>query len=268
MRTAPELRAQIRARSPLIHCITNPISINQCANAVLAMGARPMMAEHPDEVQEITETASALLLNLGSITAPRMEAMRLSARTAKERGIPLVLDAVGAACSTMRRRFALALMDEAPPAIVKGNYSEITALCQSAYRSPGVDADGALRVSQLDRAAAALARSRRTVVLASGRVDIVTDGARLIHITNGTPQLSAVTGTGCMLGALAASYAAVSPGTDAAAAACVTLGICGQLAETPRGSGSFLVRLLDSLSSVTDEALKTMTELEVHSLET
>lgn len=267
MRTAPELRSLLRSRRPLIHCITNPISINQCANAVLAVGARPMMAEHPGEVREITETASALLLNLGSITDARMEAMTLAAGTARARSIPIVLDAVGAACSALRRQFIQALLDEAPISIVKGNYSEIIALAQSAYRSPGVDADEALTVPQLSRAAAALARARGTVVLASGRVDIVTDGARLVHVKNGVSQLAAVTGTGCMLGALAASFASVSPGVDGAAAACVTLGVCGQLAETPRGSGSFLVRLLDALSTVPDETLEAMTETEVFSLE-
>ena len=98
----PVLRA-IRDRAPLIHAITNPISITQCANAVLALGARPIMAEHPREVEEITATAAALLLNLGNITDVRMEAMERAAEAAGKNGVPVVLDAVGVACSRMRR---------------------------------------------------------------------------------------------------------------------------------------------------------------------
>ena len=130
-----DLRQMIRRKQALIHCITNPISMTQCANAVLAMGARPMMAEHPEEVEEITATAGALLLNLGNISDVRMEAMRRSLKTAKKYQIPVVLDAVGVACSALRRTFAMELLAEAAVTIVKGNYSEITALCDSAYYS-------------------------------------------------------------------------------------------------------------------------------------
>ena len=102
----------------------------------------------------------------------------------------------------------------------------------------------------MDRAAAALAHRHGAVLLASGRVDVITDGTRLVHSKNGTPRLSGVTGTGCMLGALTAACLSVSPDMDGAAAACAVLGICGQLAETERGSGSFMVGLLDALSTV------------------
>ena len=118
----------LRRRSPLIHAITNPISITQCANAVLALGCRPIMAEHPGEVEEITATASALLLNLGNITDVRMESMARSARTARQNGIPITLDAVGAACSRLRRNYARQLMEASAPAVLKGNYAEIVAL--------------------------------------------------------------------------------------------------------------------------------------------
>ena len=204
MRPIPDIRGAVRERSSLIHCITNPISINQCANAILAVGGRPIMAEHPREVSEITATAGALMLNLGNITDVRMEAMRLSTRTAAEHGTPILLDAVGVACSKLRRDYACGLMEGVTPAVIKGNYSEINALYQESYRASGVDAD------------AALARTRRTVVLASGKVDIVTDGTRLIRVRNGTPQLSCVTGTGCMLGALTAAYLSAASGLDAA----------------------------------------------------
>lgn len=261
MRSIPDIRGAVRERSSLIHCITNPISINQCANAILAVGGRPIMAEHPREVSEITATAGALMLNLGNITDVRMEAMRLSARTA-EHGTPILLDAVGVACSRLRRDYACGLMEAVTPAVIKGNYSEINALYQERYRASGVDADAALDAQTVERAAAALARTRRTVVLASGKVDIVTDGTRLIRVRNGTPQLSCVTGTGCMLGALTAAYLSAASGLDAAVTACAVLGVCGQLAETERGSGSFMVGLLDALSTLQDAELERYMDLE------
>lgn len=267
MKPIPDLLAAVRAHRPLIHCITNPISIHQCANALLAAGARPIMAEHPKEVQEITETADALLLNLGNITDVRMDSMRISAETAKERHIPAVLDAVGVACSALRLEYAFDLLQAAPPAVIKGNYSEIKALCHADYRSAGVDAKDDLTVATMDRSAAELARRYHTVVLASGKADIVTDGVRLVHIHNGTPRLSEITGTGCMLGALTGAYLSVGSPLDAAVAACGGLGICGQLAEPAPGNGSFQVALLDALSIVTDKILQKNANMEEITLE-
>ena len=250
MRKIPDICRAVRDQKPLIHCITNPISIHQCANAVLAVGGRPIMAEHPAEVQEITATARALMLNLGNITDVRMESMYLSAQAAREGKIPILLDAVGVACSRLRRSYTGRLLQAATPAVIKGNYSEIRALYRENYCSSGVDADAALDVQTLDRTAMDLARAYRTVILASGKVDIITDGERLVHVKNGTPQLSEITGTGCMLGALTAAYLSAQPDMDAAVTACVVLGICGQLAEADSGSGSFQVGLLDMLSTV------------------
>ena len=262
MRKLNEIRSAAREKRPLIHCITNPISINQCANTVLAAGARPIMAEHPAEVKEITESADALVLNLGNITDVKMKSMEISLQAAKAKKIPVVLDAVGAACSGLRREFAARLLATAKPAVLKGNYSEIYALYQAAYHSAGVDADTALQEETVREAASELARKYNTTVLASGRTDIVTDGARVALIRNGTPQLADVTGTGCMLGALCGVYLSVSPGMDAAMTACVVLGACGQIAETEKGSGTFLVNLLDALSMVTDDQLEELKELE------
>lgn len=257
-----KIRESVRRQSPLIHCITNPISIQQCANAVLAVGARPIMAEHPKEVREITETADALLLNLGNITDVRMEAMLISAETAKSAGIPVILDAVGIACSSLRRTFAGKLTDLAMPTVIKGNYSEIKALDQQSYRSSGVDADSSLDREGLSSTTIRLARRYHTVILASGKEDIITDGRRLVYIKNGVRQLSAVTGTGCMLGALCAAYLSVQPDWNAAAAACAVLGICGQLAETQKGNGSFLVNLFDALSTVEDREIEALLDME------
>lgn len=246
----------------MIHCITNPISINQCANAILAVGARPMMAEHPKEVAEITRTAGSLMLNLGNITDARMDSILLSAETAMEAGIPFLLDVVGIACSTLRREYVKKLLNTAVPTVIKGNYSEILALYRESYRCSGVDADASLDTCTVDDAAISLARSLGTIILASGGVDIVTDGNHLYHVHNGTPQLSQITGTGCLQGALCAAYLSAKPGLEAVLTGCAVLGICGELARTDRGSGTFLCNLMDALSTLTDADIEQHLKLE------
>ena len=275
------IRNKVKETKPLIHCITNPISINQCANAILAVGARPMMAEHPKEVQEITKSADALLLNLGNITDVRMESMLISAKAAKQKGIPIVLDAVGVACSALRRDFASELLNVVKPTVIKGNYSEINALYHEAYRSVGVDADASLEQALVSRTAIALTKTLGTVILASGQTDIITDGKRLVYGYNGTTQLATVTGTGCMLGALCATYLAGTvesegvpelktekPSTmDAVITACAVLGICGKLSETEQGSGSFMTRLMDRLSVLKDADIEKYLDVEERTIE-
>lgn len=261
-----DIRKTVNQSQPLIHCITNPISINQCANGILAAGARPMMAEHPQEVAEITRTAQSLMLNLGNITDARMESMQICAKTANEMEIPILLDAVGVSCSSLRREYVRELLNTAVPTVIKGNYSEIQALYQQSYHSSGVDADSGLDIPTVDRAALSLARSLGTVILASGKVDIVTDGNRLYHIHNGTPQLSQVTGTGCLQGALCASYLSANPGIEAVITGCAVLGICGELAQTDRGTGTFLYNLMDALSTLTDAQIAENLKLEERSI--
>ena len=257
-----EIRKQLAETAPLIHCITNPISINQCANLVLASDCRPIMAEHPQEVQEITRMAAALLLNLGNITDTRLKSIILSADEAEKNGIPYVFDAVGISCSELRRTFTYDYLEHHTPAVIKGNYSEIHALFNCSYDSSGVDADTSLNLSQCSQIAMKLADRYHCIILASGKTDIVTDGKRLIHIKNGTPMLAKVTGTGCMLGALCGCYLAACQDIAAPAAACAVLGICGELAETDRGTGTFMVNLMDKLSTLTDYELEEYIKME------
>lgn len=257
-----KIRNDTRKRSPLIHSITNPISINQCANACLAIGARPIMAEHPKEAQQITSCADALVLNLGNITDVRKKSMMIAAQTAKNKKIPVIVDAVGVACSSFRRRFALKLIKKSTPFAIKGNYSEINALYSSAYRSAGVDSDSALKKEEIAEAALWLSKKYNVVILASGKTDIIADGRRIIYIKNGTPQLASVTGTGCMLGVLCGCCASVSQSIEAIATACTVLGICGELSESDDGSGSFMVKLMDNLSQLNDYDVERMLKME------
>ena len=259
-----EIRAAVKANSPLIHCITNPISINQCANAILAVGARPMMAEHPDQVAEPTQTAQALLCNLGNITDARMQSIQIASATAAIKNIPVVLDLVGIACSALRRSFAQTLLEKHIPKIIKGNASEIHALYDTNYKSAGVDADTTLDFKKTANIAARLAKKYGTVLLVSGKVDIITDGKTVACVYNGTPQLATVTGTGCMLGALCACYLSSADAFSAAKTACIVLNISGQLAETSFGSGSFMLKLMDKISALTDEDIDKHIKLEVY----
>jgi len=248
-----EYRKKIRELNPLIHCITNPISINQCANTILATGARPMMAEHPEEAALVTKSAKALMLNMGNITDVRKESMLISTKAAAEGNIRFVLDICGAACLKTRRDYAFSLINESVPTVIKGNYSEIYALYRQEYSSSGVDSDESLTVETVEKAAYELAGTLHTTILASGKTDVVTDGKRVTYIRNGSPQLATVTGTGCMQGALCAAFLSVADGYEAAVMAGSMFGICGELAETEKGSGTFMVNLLDRLSTVSDD---------------
>ena len=257
-----EIRRLLREKNPLIHCITNPISIRDCANLILAVGARPMMAEHEAEVETITKSAGALLVNLGNLTKDRSGAMKVAATAAKDAKVPYVLDLCGVAALGNRRELALSIMSQATPSVITGNYSEIKALFDETYHGQGVDADKDLTEAELDKVAEALAKKYRTTVLASGKTDVISDGTNILHCKNGTPLLAGITGTGCMQGALCAAFLAVTDGLTAAVAASCMMGICGQLAETPMGSGSFCVRLMDQFSTVSDSLLEAEMELE------
>ncbi len=244
--------SKVREKSPLVHCITNPISVNQCANAVLAVGARPVMAEHPEEVGEITSTADALVLNLGNITDVRMNSMLIAQKAACN--IPVILDLVGVSCSGLRRSFASRLLQNKID-LMKGNYSEIMAMYDSSYKSSGVDSH-LNNAEEIRETAEWLAKKYNTTVLASGKTDVITDGKKTFLVHNGTSQLGRVTGTGCMLGALCGTYMAVSNDIYGAVTACAVLGICGERSETERGNGTFMVRLIDNLSFDETEGMK------------
>lgn len=261
------IRRLVEEQKPLVHCITNPVSINQCANAILSVGARPMMAEHPLEVAEITATAQALVLNLGNITDTRMKSMMISSEVAVKNNIPFVIDLVGIACSELRRQFAYELIGKSIPMIIKGNYSEINALYNSAYKSAGVDADLSLDINSISGVAVSLARKYNTVILASGKTDIITDGKKFVYIKNGTHQLTKVTGTGCMLGVLCGCYLSVCQNIYAAITACSVLGICGELSVTDMGNGSFMVNLINNLSVLSNTYVGNYLKMEVTEIE-
>lgn len=260
------LRRLVRERGPLVHCLTNHITINDCANVLLAVGAKPIMAEHPREVREITAGADALALNLGNITDTRMRSMLLSSQTAKARRIPIVLDLVGVGCSSLRLDFARRLVEEFHPEVVKGNLAEITALREGRTVARGVDAradDLCADYKSLMREARQAAALWRSVVVVSGPVDIVADPQKAAACHNGHPMLGKLTGTGCMLNALIAAFMSAGNPFDAALLAVLLEGVAGETAARhSKGIGSFRADFFDAVYHMTDEQLKTSAKLE------
>lgn len=226
-----EMRCEIKSLRPLVHCITNPVSVNDCANAVLAIGAKPIMAEYEGEMAEITAAAKALSLNLGGISEEKMNAIEAAAKTAHKHNIPFVIDLVGVGCSTVRREFAKAIIKKYSPSVIKGNQSEIFAMCGLAHNAKGIDSEDSANFSEAANAAKSAAQYYKTAVLMSGKIDFVADGKQIAAIENGSELMPYVTGMGCVLGALTGSFLAVGEAFDSAVSAAVTLGLAGEYAE-------------------------------------
>lgn len=246
------MEKESRAKAHLIHCITNPISMNQCANTILALGSKPIMAEHPEEVAEITSTASALLLNLGNISDVRMTSMKISLKEANDKDIPAVLDAVGVSCSALRRRFVSELLEIGKFAVIKGNYSEILSLYDDTYKGVGVDAQDGLEEDLITRAVTTIAKENNAIVVATGETDLVSDGKEIKRVTGGCKQMSSVTGTGCMLGAVIATKIAEGNSIKNVVEACRFFKRCGLKAKTDKGSGTYMANLIDALGERDD----------------
>ena len=262
------LQQEIREKKPLIHCITNPISINDCANIILAAGAKPIMAEHPAEVSRITSLSSALAVNLGNITDVRLASMEIAGHSAQHNDIPAIIDLVGIACSDLRLDFAKKFIKNCKPAVIKGNISELKALAGAENDAKGIDAgenDAINRTSittNLDLLKK-LAKQSGAVIVATGAADLITDGKRSFLGENGTEMLANITGTGCMLNALTAAYLASDKSslTASLAAICV-MGISGELAaKKAHGPGTFRAALLDEVYNRKELEFKTRLRL-------
>lgn len=257
------LQQQIREKKPLIHCITNPISINDCANIILAAGAKPIMAEHPEEVSRITSLSAALAVNLGNITDIRLASMEIAGHSAQHNDIPAIIDLVGIACSDLRLGFAKKFIKNCKPAVIKGNISELKALADVENDAKGIDAGENDAINRAGITANVellkkLAKQSGAVIVATGAADLITDGKRSFLGENGTEMLANITGTGCMLNALTAAYLASGKGSlTASLAAISTMGISGELAmKKAYGPGTFRAALLDEVYNLTELEFK------------
>jgi len=224
---------------------------------VLAIGAKPIMAEHPAEVADITAGAKALAVNLGNITDSRMKSMLISGRTAFEKRIPCVVDIVGVGCSRLRLDFAREFISACRPNVIKGNMSELKALCGMESGAKGIDVGENDVVSDDNLAHSiemlkALSSKTGSVVAATGAVDIITDGTDTCLVKNGCEMLPLITGTGCMLNALIASFISSKDILGGCVLAAALMGICGELSRDARGTASFKTELLDWIYCLTD----------------
>ncbi|WP_378956843.1 hydroxyethylthiazole kinase [Pelosinus sp. sgz500959] len=256
-----DIRHKVKVEKPLIHCITNHISINDCANVVLAVGAKPIMAEHPAEVSQITTFSQALAVNLGNINDTRMKSIMLSGKAALEKDIPSIIDIVGVGCSTLRLDFAKNFILECHPSVIKGNMSELKALYGMESSAKGIDVgekDSITNDTMLTSIAMLKSLSLQTdsVVAATGVIDIITNGTDTYLIENGCEMLSMVTGTGCMLNVLTAAFISNKNIIGGTILAVALMGICGELSTNRKGTGTFRTKLLDSIFSLSDYNLK------------
>lgn len=257
----------VRKSRPIVHCITNYVTANDCANILLACGASPIMACDEGEVEDIASLCGGLVLNIGTLRQAAVPAMLKAGRTANALGIPVVFDPVGAGASRLRTATALELLRQVHFTVIRGNISEVRALARSGGAAQGVDAAPADRVTEetLPQAVTfvrGFARRTGAVVAVTGAIDLVSDGEKTCCIRNGCPELSRVTGTGCQLSALAGAFAAANPDhpLEAAAAAVCAMGLAGELAKArltpPDGTGTFRNYLLDAVSNLTAEQLR------------
>ena len=259
--------AQVRKTRPLIHCMTNYVTANDCANILLACGASPVMAEDIGEVAEITRRCAGLTLNLGTLSQARIPAMILAGQTANQFGIPVVLDPVGVGASALRKQTARQLLEWVQFSVIRGNVSEIKALARGCEERGCIDADTMEQVTE-ERLEEALALAEElgekagAVVAMTGPIDIVAGQGKAYCIRNGDPMMSSVTGTGCQLSALTTAFVGANREhiPEATAAALCAMGLAGEIARTRLsgldGSAAYRGYLIDAIYNLTPEQLE------------
>ncbi len=245
-----------------MHNITNYVVMNTTANALLAIGASPVMAHAVEEVEEMTAIARALVINIGTLSSPWIDAMVMAGRKARGKGVPVVLDPVGAGATRFRTTAVHKLLETAPPSIIRGNASEIRAVLYAEDATKGVDSTHA-SVEALE-AARILSEHCRCVVSVSGATDLIVSDRSVIRVSNGHPMMPRVTGLGCTASALTGAFAAVNPDPFRAAAhAMAVLGIAGEMAaERSPGPGSLQLHILDALFLLAESDVRARLRLE------
>jgi hydroxyethylthiazole kinase len=252
----------LRERRPLVHQITNYVVMNETANVTLALGALPVMAHAREEVEEMVGLAGALVLNIGTLSPPWVEAMLAAGKAANAAGVPVVLDPVGAGATSYRTRTARQIVDEVDVTVLRGNQGEVATLVGVEAEVRGVESIGVDgEPAELARAAA---RHLGVVVSVTGRVDHVSDGKSVLSVANGHELLTTVTGTGCMSSAITGCFLAVKRDAplEAAAEALAAFGVAAEdAARDARGPGSFHVGLYDALAALEPDTLDGRTRI-------
>lgn len=245
----------LKIQHPLVHCIANQVSANDCANLALAVGASPMMAYAPEEIEDITAASQTTVINTGTPDSEKFGICISWGLAADKDGQPIILDPVGVGASRWRLQSVNTLLHAFTPTILRANMGEALALLQRPGREQGVDAPAPFTREERAEAALSLARHSRAAVLLSGPEDFISDGNSCWCVSGGSARSALVTGAGCMLSVLCGAFAAVEPnGAEAALLASSFWKVCSQQAEQTagsRGSGSYHIALLDAASTLT-----------------
>lgn len=248
----------VRTSTPLVHCITNYVTVNDCANALLACGGSPIMSDEPEDVVDITTICGGLVLNIGTLNKQTIAGMRAAGKRASELGHPIVLDPVGAGASALRTAIASEILDTMDVAVIRGNMSEIKAVAGASVATRGVDVNPDDVVTDENLAASAafakeLAKETGAIIAITGAIDIVANDERAFAIRNGSAIMGKITGAGCMLSCLVGAYSVANKENmlEGVVAAIAGEGLCGQIAAERMteadGNGSFRTYLLDAM---------------------
>ena len=255
----------VRERKPLVHNITNYVVMNYTANALLACGAAPVMAHAAEEVEEMVSLAGALVLNIGTLSIPWIEAMIKAGKRANALHVPVILDPVGAGATALRTDSAKRLIEELSIQVIRGNASEILSLSRERPGSRTKGVDSVHTVDQVAQMAVALAGDLKAVLAVTGVVDLITDGERVYRVMNGHEMMSHVTGTGCAATAIIGAFLAVeSDSLKAATTGLSYFGLAGEKAAAKTSSpGTFQIALLDALYEMSEEEMRAGARIQV-----
>ena len=269
-----DILENVRNTCPLIHNITNYVTVNDCANMIIACGASPIMADDKDEVEEITSICSGLNINIGTLNSRTIDSMLIAGKQANLLKHPVVLDPVGAGASKLRTATAMRLLEEVQFTVIRGNVSEIKTLALGSGTTKGVDADIADRITEenLDDMiyfAKNFAAKTGAVIVITGAIDIVADSKNAYCIRNGHPMMSSITGTGCQLSAMTAAFVTANPEKplESAAAAVSAMGYAGEIAYNRLseldGNSTYRNYIIDAIYNMTPEMLEKGANYEV-----
>ena len=264
----------VRKNVPLVHNITNYVTVDDVANILLACGGSPIMSDEPEDVEDITSICGGLNINIGTLHKSSIEGMMRAGKRANELGHPVLLDPVGAGASKLRTETALHIMEEIKLTVIRGNISEIKTLVSGSGTTKGVDADVADAVTEdtLDDAVAfvkAFAKARGCIIAVTGAIDLVSDGDRCYVIRNGRPEMGKITGTGCQLSGMMTAYVTANPECplEAAAAAVCVMGLAGEIGwsrmQEGDGNSTYRNRIIDAVYNMTGEELEKGANYEV-----
>ena len=265
----------VRAKKPLVHCITNYVTANDCANAILAIGGSPIMADDLREVADIVKISTALVLNIGTLNSNTVESMIAAGKKANAIGIPVIFDPVGAGASAYRNETTQRLLHSVSMTVIRGNLSEVSFIAGLDVSTKGVDT--AEEDSSKDPVAIAnkVAKEYNCIAAITGAIDAISDGNRVTRIENGTAALSRVTGTGCMTTSLIGAFCgsifaneATKQNTtnyfDATVAGIASMGIAGEIAESTvheSGTGSYRIAIIDAISKLDTNTFTTKAKI-------